>query len=115
VGRTDLQLPSDILHWLIMNAVDGTEKIERSDDHLMKAVVERKSEAPECIYFKYESLLGAVILRVIRNESEVDAILMMLCFGYGNWEIATIPTDEACAGSLLLRHAGAHSTLGGQE
>ena len=55
--------------------IDGTEKIESSDDQLMEAVVERKSEALECIYMRYESLLRAVILGVIRDESEVDDIL----------------------------------------
>jgi DNA-directed RNA polymerase specialized sigma24 family protein len=75
VDRTDFQLPSDILSWLTMNVIDAAEKIEITDDQLMKAVVDRKTEALECIYLKYESLLGAVILGVIRDESEVDDIL----------------------------------------
>jgi len=54
---------------------DGTEEIESSDDQLMEAVVNRKSEALECIYMRYESLLRAVILGVIGDESEVDDIL----------------------------------------
>jgi RNA polymerase sigma-70 factor (ECF subfamily) len=55
--------------------IDGTEEIKSSDDQLMEAVVNRKSQALECIYMRYESLLRAVILGVIRDESEVDDIL----------------------------------------
>lgn len=57
------------------NVIDGTKRIERSDDQLMEAVVNRESEALECIYAKYESLLRNVILGVFRDESEVDDIL----------------------------------------
>jgi RNA polymerase sigma-70 factor, ECF subfamily len=57
------------------NVMDGTQEIGRSDDQLMKAVVNRESEALECIYMRYESLLRTVILGVIRDESEVDDIL----------------------------------------
>jgi len=57
------------------NVMDGTQEIERSDDQLMEAVVNRESEALECIYMRYESLLRTVILGVIRDESEVDDIL----------------------------------------
>ena len=46
-----------------------------SDDQLMEAVVERKAEALECIYQRYESLLRTVILGVIRDESEVEDVL----------------------------------------
>jgi RNA polymerase sigma-70 factor (ECF subfamily) len=57
------------------NVIDGAQEIERSDDQLMEAVVNRESEALECIYMRYESLLRTVILGVIRDESEVDDIL----------------------------------------
>lgn len=57
------------------NVMDDTLEIERSDDQLMEAVVNRESEALECIYMRYESLLRTVILGVIRDESEVDDIL----------------------------------------
>lgn len=57
------------------NVIDGTKRIERSDDQLMEAVVNRESEALECIYTRYESLLRNVILGVFRDESEVDDIL----------------------------------------
>jgi RNA polymerase sigma-70 factor (ECF subfamily) len=46
-----------------------------SDDQLMKAVVNRESDALETIYKRYESLLRTVILNVIRDESEVDDVL----------------------------------------
>jgi RNA polymerase sigma-70 factor (ECF subfamily) len=75
VDCTDFQVPSAILSSVMMNVIEGPEKIERSDDQLMEAVVDRKSEALECIYLRYESLLRAVILAVIRDESEVDDIL----------------------------------------
>ena len=55
--------------------IDSTEEIESSDDQLREGVVDRKSEALECIYMRDESLLRAVILGVIRDESEVDDIL----------------------------------------
>jgi RNA polymerase sigma factor (sigma-70 family) len=53
----------------------STEETERSDDQLMEALVDRKSEALEYIYARYESLLCAVILGVIRGQSEVDDIV----------------------------------------
>jgi RNA polymerase sigma-70 factor, ECF subfamily len=46
-----------------------------SDNQLMEAVVNRKAEALECIYQRYESLLRPVILGVIRDESEVEDVL----------------------------------------
>ena len=75
VGSTDFQMPAEIIGCVMTNVIDGTEEIESSDDQLMEAVVNRKSEALECIYMRYESLLRAVILGVIRDESEVDDIL----------------------------------------
>jgi RNA polymerase sigma-70 factor, ECF subfamily len=41
----------------------------------MEAVVNRKADALECIYKRYEALLRTVILSVIRDESEVDDVL----------------------------------------
>jgi RNA polymerase sigma-70 factor, ECF subfamily len=41
----------------------------------MEAVVNRKADALECIYKRYESLLHTVILGVIRDESEVEDVL----------------------------------------
>jgi RNA polymerase sigma-70 factor, ECF subfamily len=75
VASTDFQIPAAILGCVMTNMVDGTQEIERSDDQLMEAVVNRESEALECIYMRYESLLRTVILGVIRDESEVDDIL----------------------------------------
>jgi RNA polymerase sigma-70 factor, ECF subfamily len=46
-----------------------------SDDQLMEDVVNRKADALESIYQRYESLLRAVILNVIRDESEVEDVL----------------------------------------
>ena len=58
-----------------MNVIDSAHEIQWSDDQLMEAVINRESEALECIYVRYESLLRTVILGVIRDESEVDDIL----------------------------------------
>ena len=55
--------------------IDAAEEVQRSDDQLMEAVMNRESEALECIYMRYESLLRTVLLGVIRDESEVDDIL----------------------------------------
>jgi len=41
----------------------------------MEAVVNRKADALECIYKRYEPLLHTVILRVIGEESDVDDVL----------------------------------------
>ena len=46
-----------------------------SDNQLMEAVVERKAEALESIYKRYESLLRIVILGVIRDEADVEDVL----------------------------------------
>jgi len=75
LDSTDFQMPSEILGCVMTTVIDGTEEIESSDDQLMEGVANRKSEALECIYLRYESLLRAVILGVIGDESEVDDIL----------------------------------------
>jgi RNA polymerase sigma-70 factor (ECF subfamily) len=75
VDSTDFQKAVAILGYAMTNVTDGTQGIERSDDQLMEAVVNRESEALECIYMRYESLLRTVILGVIRDEAEVDDIL----------------------------------------
>src|ERR1700739_2431976 len=75
VDLTDFQRPLDLLCWFMTNVIDSAQEIQRSDDQLMEAVMNRESEALECIYMRYESLLRAVILGVIRDESEVDDIL----------------------------------------
>jgi RNA polymerase sigma-70 factor, ECF subfamily len=75
VDSTDFQMLSEILGYVMTTVIDSSEEIESSDDQLMEGVVDRKSEALECIYMRYESLLRAVILGVIRDESEVDDIL----------------------------------------
>jgi RNA polymerase sigma-70 factor (ECF subfamily) len=75
VDSTDFQIRVQILGWVMTNVIDGTQEIARSDDQLMEAVVNRESEALECIYMRYEALLRTVILGVIRDESEVDDIL----------------------------------------
>jgi len=75
VDSTDFQMPSETLGCVMTTVIDGTEEIESSDDQLMEGVANRKSEALECIYLRYESLLRAVILGVIGDESEVDDIL----------------------------------------
>jgi len=65
----------EILGCPMTNVIDRPQGMESSDDQLMEGVVNRKKEALECIYMRYESLLRAVILGVIRDESEVDDIL----------------------------------------
>jgi RNA polymerase sigma-70 factor (ECF subfamily) len=54
---------------------EANQSATASDDQLMKAVVNRESDALETIYKRYESLLRTVILNVIRDESEVDDVL----------------------------------------
>jgi RNA polymerase sigma-70 factor, ECF subfamily len=54
---------------------EANQSATASDDQLMKAVVNRESDALESIYKRYESLLRTVILNVIRDESEVDDVL----------------------------------------
>jgi Sigma-70 region 2 len=115
VDRTDFQLPSDILSWLTMNVIDAAEKIEITDDQLMKAVVDRKTEALKCIYLKYESLLGAVILGVIRDESEVDDILHDVMLQVWEQGDRYNPANAACAASWLFWHVGAPSTACGES
>src|SRR5262245_19562205 len=75
VDSTDFQTPPDLLGYFMTNVIDSTRESQRSDDQLMEAVVNRDSEALECIYLRYESLLRTVILGVIRDESEVDDVL----------------------------------------
>jgi RNA polymerase sigma-70 factor (ECF subfamily) len=53
----------------------ANQQIWASDNQLMEAVVNRKADALECIYKRYESLLRTVILGVIRDESDVEDVL----------------------------------------
>jgi RNA polymerase sigma-70 factor (ECF subfamily) len=46
-----------------------------SDDQLMEDVVNRKADALESIYRRYEPLLRTVILGVIHDESDVEDVL----------------------------------------
>jgi RNA polymerase sigma-70 factor, ECF subfamily len=75
VDSTDFQRPPELLCSFMTNVIDSSQEIQGSDDQLMEAVMNRQSEALECIYIRYESLLCTVILGVIRDESEVDDIL----------------------------------------
>ena len=86
----------------MMNVIDGTEKLERSDDQLMEAVVDRKSEALECIYLRYESLLRAVIIGVIRDESEVDDILHDVMLQVWEQGDRYNPNDRGLRGLLVI-------------
>jgi hypothetical protein len=74
-GLHRFQRSPDLLCWFMTNVIDSVQEIQRSDDQLMEAVMNRESEALECIYMRYESLARTVILGVIRDESEVDDIL----------------------------------------
>jgi DNA-directed RNA polymerase specialized sigma24 family protein len=62
----------------------------------MEAVVDRKEDALECIYERYESLLRTVILNVIRDEADVEDVLhdvMLQLWEQGH----TILTKRECA------------------
>ena len=54
VDSTDFQTPPDPLVYFMTNVIDSTQEIQRSDDQLMEAVIDRESEALECIYMRYE-------------------------------------------------------------
>ena len=58
---------------IIQQEID--DSAETSDDQLMKAVVNGEGDALKRIYKRYETLLRAVILNVIHDESEVDDVL----------------------------------------
>jgi|SRR6516164_8552473 RNA polymerase sigma-70 factor (ECF subfamily) len=75
VDSTDFQRPPELLCSFMTNVIDSSQEIQGSDDQLMEAVMNRQSEALECIYIRYESFLCTVIWGVIRDESEVDDIL----------------------------------------
>src|SRR5271165_5023626 len=61
--------------WLVITQPVANQETWATDNQLMEAVVDRKAEALECIYKRYESLLRPVILGVIRDESEVEDVL----------------------------------------
>jgi RNA polymerase sigma-70 factor (ECF subfamily) len=58
-----------------MKRQETLEQQSRSDDDLMKGVVNGESGALETIYVRYEQLLRAVISPVMRDESEVDDVI----------------------------------------
>ena len=103
MGSTDFQTPSEILNCVMTTAIEGTEEIEVSDDQLMQGVVNRKSEALESIYLKYESLLRAVILGVIRDESEVDDILHDVLLQLWDHGDRYIPNGRGLRGLLVTQ------------
>jgi RNA polymerase sigma-70 factor (ECF subfamily) len=72
-----------------------------SDNELMEAVVNRKAEALESIYKRYESLLRTVILNVIRDESEVEDVLQDVLLQV--WELGTRynPNEKGLRGLLV--------------
>ena len=59
--------------WLVINQLAANQAA--SDDQLMEDVVNRKADALESIYQRYESLLRTVILGVIRDEADVEDVL----------------------------------------
>ena len=60
MDSTDFQRPPEALVYFMTTVIESAQEIQRSDDQLMEAVVNRESEALECIYMRYESLLRTV-------------------------------------------------------
>jgi RNA polymerase sigma-70 factor (ECF subfamily) len=72
-----------------------------SDNQLMEDVVNRKAEALDSIYKRYESLLRTVIVNVIRDESEVEDVLQDVLLQV--WELGTryTPNEKGLRGLLV--------------
>jgi RNA polymerase sigma-70 factor (ECF subfamily) len=88
---------------MMTTAIEGAEEIEVSDDQLMQGVVNRKSEALESIYLKYEPLLRSVILGVIRDDSEVDDILHDVLLQLWDRADRYIPNGRGLRGLLVTQ------------
>lgn len=74
---------------------------EFSDNQLMEDVVNRKADALECIYQRYQSLLRTVILGVIRNESEVEDVLHDVLLQIWEQGHRYNPNDKGLRGLLV--------------
>ena len=67
----------------------------------MEAVVERKAEALESIYKRYESLLRVVILGVIRDEADVEDVLHDVLLQVWEQGHRYNPNDKGLRGLLV--------------
>ena len=67
----------------------------------MEDVVNRKADALECIYQRYQSLLRTVILGVIRDESEVEDVLHDVLLQIWEQGHRYNPNDKGLRGLLV--------------
>jgi RNA polymerase sigma-70 factor (ECF subfamily) len=72
-----------------------------TDDQLMEAVVNLEEDALQCIYKRYGSLLRAVILGVIHDESEVDDVLHDVLLQVWEQGYRYKPNDNGLRGLLV--------------
>ena len=72
-----------------------------SDNQLMEDVVNRKADALESIYQRYESLLRTVILGVIRDEADVDEVLHDVLLQVWEQSDRYNPTENGLRGLLV--------------
>ena len=101
VDRTDFRRFIGVLRFGMATTTYQVQKIEKSDDELMEGVLNRKDEALECIYARYESLLRTVILSVIHDESEVDDILHEVLLQVWDQAEKYDPSDRGLRGLLV--------------
>jgi RNA polymerase sigma-70 factor (ECF subfamily) len=72
-----------------------------SDDQLMEDVVNRKADALESIYQRYESLLRTVILGVIRDEADVEDVLQDILLQVWKQSHRYNPNEKGLRGLLV--------------
>ena len=72
-----------------------------TDDRLMEDVVNRKADALESIYQRYESLLRTVILGVIHDESDVEDVLHDVLLQVWEQSHRYNPNEEGLHGLLV--------------
>jgi RNA polymerase sigma-70 factor (ECF subfamily) len=72
-----------------------------SDDQLMEDVVNRKADALESIYRRYEPLLRTVILGVIHDESDVEDVLQDVLLQVWEQSHRYNPNEKGLRGLLV--------------
>jgi RNA polymerase sigma-70 factor (ECF subfamily) len=84
---------------LVINQMPANQAT--SDDQLMEDVVNRKADALESIYQRYESLLRTVILGVIRDEADVEDVLQDVLLQVWEQSHRYNPNEKGLRGLLV--------------
>jgi RNA polymerase sigma-70 factor, ECF subfamily len=84
---------------LVINQMPANQAT--SDDQLIEDVVNRKADALESIYQRYESLLRTVILGVIHDEADIENVLQDVLLQVWEQSHRYNPNEKGLRGLLV--------------